>query len=171
MSVDYLPNAFYYYNTYYTPYEPYLRPVRRYLYLAQSYSYRYIFPYLWPTYKVFSKLLGKALNDTPDIAALALLAFVLLVSLKLLDMLRRQIMYWISMAIRLAMWAGVALLGVYVYHRGVEQSIEDLGWILGYLSELGDQGERIGQARAQKRAADARRVPKQAPRGRTRGGW
>ena len=85
-------------------------------------------------------------------------------------MLRRTIIYWISVALRLALWGGVALLGFYVYQRGVEQSVEDLGWILGYLGGLEAEGDRIGHSRAQKKATDARGVPRSGPKGRTRGG-
>ena len=79
-------------------------------------------------------------------------------------------MFWVSMGMKLVLWVGVGLLGFYVYQRGVDQSIEDLGWILGYLAEVGDEGERIGQTKARRKAADARRVPNSGPRGRTRGG-
>ena len=80
-------------------------------------------------------------------------------------------MYWISFAVRIGFWLGVGLLGVYAYHRGLERSIEDLGWLLGYLGELESEGDRIGKTRAKRTAADARRVPKSGPnRGRSRGG-
>ena len=167
--LDYLPAAFQFYNQYYTPYEPYLRPFRRYFYLAQYYSFRYVFPYLWPAYKLLSRLISKATSDAPDLATLALLAFILFMSLKLLNMLRRQIMYWISLGIRLALWTAIGLVGFYVYQRGVDQSLEDLGLLLGFLAQLGDEGEKIGQTKARRKAADARRASS-GPGGRTRGG-
>ena len=74
------------------------------------------------------------------------------------------------MALRLALWVGMALLGVYVYQRGVEQSVEDLGWVLGYLGGLEAEGDRIGQARARGKATDAGRMRGVNSRGRTRGG-
>ena len=165
-----MPDIFYLYNTYYTPYEPYITPLRRYLYLSQSYFYRYFFPYIWPLYRIWTKIIGKVLTDTPDFAALALLAVIVLVSIKVLDMLRKSIIYWLGLALRLALWAMVAGVGVYVWQRGFEQSIEDLGWVMGFLEGLGDEGERIGQNRAYRKAGDARRMPRSGPRGRTRGG-
>ena len=70
------------------------------------------------------------------------------------------------------MYASVMLLGVWVYQRGLEQSLEDLGWFLGYFAGLGEQGRRMGHAKAAGRAKEARRMPKGNHRGRTRGaGW
>ena len=109
------------------------------------------------------------MSDTPDLATLALLAFLLFMSLKLLNMLRRQIMYWISLGLRLALWGGIGIAGFYVYLRGLDQSFEDLGWLLGFLAQLGDEGEKIGQSKAREKAADARRAGARS-RGRTRGG-
>ena len=101
---------------------------------------------------------------------LALLALVLFVSLKVLDILRRQIVYWISVAVRLSMWVAVAVVGFYVYQRGVEQSLEDVGWVIGLLAGLGDEGEKIGKAKGRQKMADAKRAQAGGPRRRTRGG-
>lgn len=179
-AVDYFPQALYYYTTYYRPYEAYLRPLRRGLYLSQSYFYRYFFPYLYPTYALLQRTLGGVLfggssnggkSGVPDLASLALLALLALLSFKLLDMVRRTIVYWIGVALRLALWLTVAAVGVYVWQRGLEASVEDLGWVLGYLAGLGDEGERIGKGRAARRERDARRIPRGQPgsRARTRG--
>lgn len=112
------------------------------------------------------------LTDAPGLLTLALFAFVLLISLKLLDMLRRTIIYWISVALRLALWAAVAGVGIYVWQRGVEQSVKDFGWVIGFLAGLENEGERIGHAKASRRAGDASRMPKRGPKGRARGaGW
>lgn len=87
-------------------------------------------------------------------------------------MLRRTVIYWISLAIRLVMYVGVVIIGMFLYQRGVEQSLEDLGWFVGLLAGLGEQGEKVGHARAAGRAREARKIPKGSPRGRTRGaGW
>lgn len=87
-------------------------------------------------------------------------------------MLRRTVIYWIGMAIRLAMYGSVVILGMWIYQRGLEQSLEDLGWIVGLLVGLGEQGERVGHAKAAGRAKEARKIPKGSPMGKTRGaGW
>lgn len=170
--LDYFPQALQFYTTYYRPYEAYLGPLRRYLFLSQSYFYRFAFPYLWPAYKLANKALRMLSADAPDMTTLALLAIMLLVSLKVLNMVRKTIVYWISMAMRLTMWGLVAAVGVYVWQRGVEQSMEDLGWVIGFVAGLENEGEQIRNLKASRRAGDARRIPTHGHRGRTRGaGW
>ncbi|KAL8745738.1 MAG: hypothetical protein Q9190_002146 [Brigantiaea leucoxantha] len=172
MLQDHFPQIFNLYSQYYHPYAAYLRPLRRALYLSQSYFYRYLFPTLYPFYVLSHRLVASLLTETPSLATLALLAVVLVLSLKLLDMLRRTIIYWISVALQLTMWAAVALLGLYVYQRGVEQSLEDLGWLIGIVAGLGERGQNIGQAKAAGRERNAQKMYRGNPRGRTRGaGW
>lgn len=81
-------------------------------------------------------------------------------------------MYWISLAIRMGFWLAVGGLGVYVFQRGFDQSVEDFGYIWGFLQGLGGEGERIGGQKARGRERDARRMADAGKRGRTRGaGW
>lgn len=81
-------------------------------------------------------------------------------------------MYWISMAVRLAMWGAVVAAVTYIYYRGVAESVEDVGWVLGVLAGLESEGERVGKRRAAGRQREARNFGKRTPRGRTRGaGW
>ncbi|MCJ1284776.1 hypothetical protein MMC26_004112 [Xylographa opegraphella] len=166
---DYLPLLFNLYTTYYTPYQPYIRPFMRYIYYAQSYAYKYLFPTLWPLYRL-TRMVFSRLSDAPDIATLVVIVLVAWISLRVLDILRRQIIYWISLVLKLLLWAAVALAGFYVYQRGVEQSLEDLGWVLGYFAALEDEGERLGQTKGKAKMAQARNSERRAPRGRTRGG-
>lgn len=168
LHTDYLPLAHHLYNTYYTPYSAYLIPLQRNILLTQAYFYAYIFPYLWPAYKFFSSLL----TEQPSFLTLLLLALVLFISLKALDMMRRTIIYWISLAVKLMMWGAIVGAGVYVYYRGVEESVQDAGWLLGMLSGLESEGKREGYRRASGRQREARNFGKRTPRGRTRGaGW
>ncbi|KAF2842172.1 hypothetical protein M501DRAFT_1013532 [Patellaria atrata CBS 101060] len=62
----------------------------------------------------------------PDIASVALLLIVLVISLKILDMLRRAVVFWITMAIRLIFWAGLLFAGLYLYNRGLEDTVDDI---------------------------------------------
>jgi hypothetical protein len=170
--IEYFPQAIRFYTDYYRPYEAYLGPLRRFLYFSQAYFYRFAFPYLWPAYKLGNKTLGMLSADTPNLTTLALLAVVLFVSLKLLNILRKTVLYWISMVIRLATWILVAAVGLYVWHRGVEQTMEDVGWMIGFLAGLENEGENIGNAKAARRTQDARKIPSYGQKGRTRGtGW
>lgn len=110
--------------------------------------------------------------DAPDIATLALLAVIFLVSLKILDIVRNTILSWIKMILRLGVWALVAAVGLYVWLNGIEQSMESLGWVLGYMAGLENEGERIGNMKASRRTRDASRISTRGHRGRTRGaGW
>ncbi|KAL2043530.1 hypothetical protein N7G274_003837 [Stereocaulon virgatum] len=171
---DYLPQAARFYNNYYYPYRTYLAPIWRTLYLTQSYFYRYIFPTLYPLYALCNNALQSLSSDTPDILTLVGLAVVLLISFKALDYMRKTIIAWIALAIRLGMWLVVGFVGVYVWQRGVEQSVEDFGWVWGLLAGLGEEGERIGGRKAQGRERDARRMrgPGAGPgKRRTRGAW
>lgn len=169
---DYLPQAAHFYNTYYVPYASYLTPVYRALFLSQSYFYRYIFPTLYPLYALCNNALQSPSSDAPDILTLGILAIALVISLKVLDYMRKAIIYWISMAIRLAMWVSVIGVGIYVWQRGVEQSFEDFGWVWGFLAGLGEEGEKIGGAKAWQSERDAKRMAGVGKRGRTRGaGW
>lgn len=74
-------------------------------------------------------------------------------------MLRRAVIYWISVAIRLAMYAMALIVGMWIYQRGLEQTLEDLGWIAGLLAGLNEQGEKVGHAKASRSAKEARRIP------------
>jgi len=169
---DYIPTIFNLYTDYYTPYEPYIRPYIRYVYLAQSFLYSYIFPTLYPIYRLSTILFSRLLSDKPDLISLFILAVVLFISLKVLDVVRRQVQYMISLALNALMWLGIGLLGWYVYQRGVEQSIEDAGYVFGLLAGLGDEGERIGKSKGRQKMRDSKSAGYGNPRGRTRGaGW
>ena len=86
--------------------------------------------------------------------------------------MRKTIIYWISVAIRMALWVAVLGVGVYVWQRGLEQSLEDFGWMWGLLEGLGEEGKKIGGAKAGRRERDARKMSGTGKRGRTRGaGW
>ncbi|MCJ1406899.1 hypothetical protein MMC19_000969 [Ptychographa xylographoides] len=167
---DYLPTLFNLYATYYAPYEPYIRPFWRYFYIAQAYSYKYLFPTIWPIYRLVTILLSRALSDPPDLITLAVLAVILFASLKVIGILQRQIMYWISIGVKLLMYMSVALLGIYVYQRGFDQALEDFGWLAGLWVGLEEQGGNLGKGRSRTKMAEARRAERGTARGRTRGG-
>lgn len=166
---EYLPQAAQLYNEYYYPYQTYLAPIYRILLFTSSYFYRYIFPILYPLYRLSNNALQSLSSDSPDIVTLLILAGVLIASLKVLDYMRKTIMYWVSVAIKLALWVVVAVVGVYVYQRGLEQSVEDFGWVWGLLAGLGEEGQRVGGRKAAYRERDAREMA--GKRGRTRGAW
>ena len=85
--------------------------------------------------------------------------------------MRRTILYWIGLAIRLGLWVAIGGLGLYVWQRGFDQSVEDFGYIWGFLQGLGYEGERVGGQKARGKERDARRMAGTNTRGRTRGTW
>ncbi|KAA8652057.1 Apq12 family protein [Aspergillus tanneri] len=50
-------------------------------------------------------------SSMPDLVSVLALAFVLLISLKILDYARRVIMFWVSLVLRLIWWGLVLGLG------------------------------------------------------------
>lgn len=88
------------------------------LYLTQSYFYRYIFPTLYPLFNLSNSALKSLSSDTPDILTLVGLAIVLIISFKALDYMRKTIIAWIALVIRLGIWMLVGFVG-FMYGRGV----------------------------------------------------
>lgn len=62
----------------------------------------------------------------PDIASILLLLVALFISMKVLDMLYRAVLFWINLALRLAFWGGILALGMWVWTRGPEGFVEDV---------------------------------------------
>lgn len=67
-----------------------------------------------------TRLLG-----APDILSFVLLAILLFISLKVFGMVRRMMMFWVNLGMTVGLWGGTALLGFWVYSRGVEGAVED----------------------------------------------
>lgn len=139
---------------------------------SQLYFYRWVFPILYPIYVLSNNAVQSLSTDAPNVLTLAILAIALIVSLRVLDYMRRTIIYWVGLAIRIGLWLAVSGLGVYVWQRGFDQSVEDFGYVWGFLQGLGDEGERIGGQKARGRERNAKRMAGANNRGRTRGaGW
>ncbi|KAH5988565.1 hypothetical protein HBI82_204080 [Parastagonospora nodorum] len=62
----------------------------------------------------------------PDVASILALIVILFLSLKILDMMYRAVMFWINMFIRIAIWGSVLVVGLWVYNRGPEGFVEDV---------------------------------------------
>jgi hypothetical protein len=65
------------------------------------------------------------LYNSPDVLTIVLLGVLLLISLKILDLLRRAVVFWVRMFTRLAFWGSILVAGVYVWGRGWEGALED----------------------------------------------
>ena len=129
---------------------------------------------LYPLRALANNALQSLSSDSPDIVTLLLLGLILLISLRVLDYIRRTLMFWIGVVARLGFFALLAASVLYVWQRGLEQSLGDFGWLWGLLEGLGDEGQRMGDRRARGREREAQRVKHASAgrRGRTRGaGW
>lgn len=69
----------------------------------------------------------------PDLVSLIALAFILLVSLKVVDYAHRVIVFWVSLGLRLAFWGLVALVVYYAYTLGLAECLRDFGWVAGVI--------------------------------------
>ncbi|KAL1633593.1 hypothetical protein SLS58_011014 [Diplodia intermedia] len=91
-------------------------------------------------------------SKNPDIASITLLVIVLLVSLKILNILYRAVVFWISLAVKLVFWATVVVVGLFVWSRGVEGAAADLAvwgryWVGVWTSEYARFQEQLEDAR------------------------
>ncbi|KAL6706473.1 hypothetical protein ACN47E_005412 [Coniothyrium glycines] len=73
----------------------------------------------------------------PDVASIMLVIVIFFVSMKILDMMYRAVIFWINLVFQLVLWGGMAVLGVWIYTRGVDgfvQDVTDLGhrWVGEY---------------------------------------
>ncbi|KAF2770957.1 hypothetical protein EJ03DRAFT_373280 [Teratosphaeria nubilosa] len=105
------------------------------------------------------------ISSKPDLATIALLLVIILVSLKILDMLWQTLLFWFRLMRRTLFWGVLVGLGLWVYARGVEGVVEDVGvwkerWWEEY--EVWKERERIARMMGQGQGGY---------RGRQRGGW
>lgn len=175
------------YNDYYEPYATYIAPVRAAFFRCQALFFRVIYPTIYPFWKLANygirQLLKNVIDvqtDSPSTDALVsavALFVVFILSLKVLGFVRRQIMWWISMATTILTWGGMAFVGWHVYTFGVEDSVaaaaDLLGMVIGALTGLSQEGTSRGGRLASEREWEAQRIRKQGgrgPAGRSRGG-
>lgn len=89
----------------------------------------YLFPYI---FNPLDRMLSNGLNKA-DVVSLIIMVAIFWVSLRVLDYARKVVMWWVSLAFRLAFWVLAIGGGWYVYNVGIEKAIQDLGWIWGLL--------------------------------------
>ena len=65
------------------------------------------------------------ISQKPDLATIALLLIIVLVSLKSLDMLYQTIMFWVRLVRRVLFWGGLVALALWMYTRGPEGVADD----------------------------------------------
>lgn len=67
---------------------------------------------------------------------------ILLLSLKILDYARRIVLFWVSLAIRVAFWGALAVIAWYVYYAGWEKAGRDVGWVWGVVMGFAEDFQR-----------------------------
>ncbi|KAL2832166.1 nuclear pore assembly and biogenesis-domain-containing protein [Aspergillus cavernicola] len=80
--------------------------------------------------------LAHLLASMPDLASVLVLVFILFVSFKVLDYTRRAVMFWVWLTMRLAWWATIISLGLYMYQAGWGKVARDLGFLFNFLVGL-----------------------------------
>lgn len=71
-----------------------------------------------------------------ELLSLTLLALTLFTLFKVVDYLRRMILFWVFLVVKLVLVLGLLQLGIYVYTYGVEKTLSDLGWVWGFVESL-----------------------------------
>jgi hypothetical protein len=65
-------------------------------------------------------------NSSPSLTSLVLLLIILFLSLRILGMLWRALVFWVSLAFKAAVGLSIAFLAVWIFTRGPEGFVEDL---------------------------------------------
>ncbi|KAI7471148.1 hypothetical protein KC351_g12274 [Hortaea werneckii] len=97
-------------------------------------------PYLYRLYsaagtaKSWFLPLVDQVSQKPDLATIALLLIIVLVSLKILDMLWQTLLFWMRFVRRLVLWGGIAALGLWFWSRGPDGVLEDVQYWQGQWS-------------------------------------
>ena len=109
----------------------------------------------------------------PDVASILALLAILLISLKILDMAYRAVLFWVKLAVRLVMWGSIVGVGFWVWNRGVDGFVEDVKGLSVYW--LAQYERFAGEAKGWQRAEEAQirfQAGQQGARGYgRRGGW
>ncbi|KAF2869885.1 nuclear pore assembly and biogenesis-domain-containing protein [Massariosphaeria phaeospora] len=113
-----------------------------------------------------SPLLAR-LATQPDVASILVLVTVLFVSFKILGMAYRAVMFWVKLAVRLALWGGIALVGLWVWSRGVEGFVDDVQGLAAFW--MGEYERFGGEVKAWQREKEGQIRMETGAKGRGRG--
>ncbi|KAI9719010.1 MAG: hypothetical protein M1828_006386 [Chrysothrix sp. TS-e1954] len=97
--------------------------------------------------KIIEPLLS-ATTSNPDATSLILLLAVLLVSLALLRMLIRTILWWIRLAVKTALWGLALWTAAWLWHRGVNGAWGDLQSVSEIWKKEYAKYDSVGRIRA-----------------------
>jgi hypothetical protein len=86
----------------------------------------------------------------PDVFSILALLAIFFISLKIVGMMYRWVMFWVTMVLQLVMWAAMVGVGLWVWNRGVDGflgDVKDLG-----MYWLGEYEKFAGEAKGWKDA-------------------
>jgi hypothetical protein len=109
------------------------------------------------------------MSDLVSLLALIVIAFI---SFKILDYVRRVVMWWIMLALKICLLLVVVQVGWYMSQYGLEKTLNDAGWLWGLLEGfLGETGAQMGAGTRSRTTTAGTRVRgrQQAPLGNTKG--
>jgi hypothetical protein len=108
----------------------------------------------------------------PDLLSILALIVIAFVSFRVLDYVRRVVMWWIMLALKLCLLLLFVQVGWYVSQYGWEKTLSDADWAWGILEGfLGETGGQMGGSTKSRTttAGTRRRGGQQAPLGNNRG--
>ncbi|KAK3072319.1 hypothetical protein LTR53_007052 [Teratosphaeriaceae sp. CCFEE 6253] len=114
-------------------------------------------PYLYTLYntlaliKSWTQHLVEQVSRKPDLATLALLLIIVLVSLKILNMLWQTLLFWLRLARRIVFWGGLAVVALWMWSRGPAGMVEDVQYWRGAWSHEYDYWKEREQVTRQAR--------------------
>jgi hypothetical protein len=81
---------------------------------------------------LFTSVVDEVSTSTPSLTSLVLLVILLFFSMKLLGVLWRGIVFWVSLAIKAVIGISLAFLAFWVISRGPEGFVEDVQYFAEY---------------------------------------
>ncbi|TVY85365.1 hypothetical protein LSUE1_G000293 [Lachnellula suecica] len=108
--------------------DPYLRPILS----SLNALYAQLYPALLP-------LLNRAAvftHDSPALVTVGILLLFLLISVQILAFVKRMLMWWFRMVVRVVFYGLLAVLVAVVWQRGLGRTVEDLVQWGGHLGEV-----------------------------------
>jgi len=101
---------------------PYLRPIHSTVSTIQTQTSKLISPLITPLLESFYT----TLSESPAILSIILFVILLFVSLKILDLLRRAVVFWVRLMVKIAFWGTIIALAMAVWQVGFHESVERL---------------------------------------------
>jgi len=107
--------------------DPYIRPIKS--------SLSSIYASLYPTLLPFLNRLALFAQDSPALVSVGVLLLFLLIAVQILGFIKRVLVWWFKLVVRITLWGLLAVLIGVVWQRGVGRTVADAA---GWGQELGE---------------------------------